>query len=97
MRTLLDAASVESRTVSKDYVGTEHLVIAAIKELHSPLNIFFTNVGIGLNEIYDALSIVYKKHQSSYGNKVKDDEVIYKRPSEEELKELRQILHESDE
>ena len=65
LRTLLDAASVESRTVSKDYVGTEHLVIAAIKELHSPLNIFFTNVGIGLNEIYDALSIVYKKHQSS--------------------------------
>ncbi|MBO5137701.1 MAG: ATP-dependent Clp protease ATP-binding subunit [Spirochaetaceae bacterium] len=66
VRTLLDSASVESRTVRRDYIGTEHIVIAAAREEHSTMAAFFSKAGIQLEDIYHALSEVYEKFQSSF-------------------------------
>ena len=35
-RSLIDAAAIESRSLRRDYIGTEHLVLAAIREQSSP-------------------------------------------------------------
>ena len=66
MRTILDAASVESRTVRKDYIGTEHLVVAAVREEYSVTARFFSKADISIDDIYAALAAVYDKFQSSY-------------------------------
>lgn len=66
MRTILDAASVESRTVRKDYIGTEHLVVAAVREEYSVTARFFSKADISIDDIYTALAAVYDKFQSSY-------------------------------
>ena len=65
-RTILDAASVESRTVRKDYIGTEHLVVAAVREEYSVTARFFSKADISIDDIYAALAAVYDKFQSSY-------------------------------
>jgi len=35
LRTLLDTATVESRSMRRDYIGTEHLLLGAIREEQS--------------------------------------------------------------
>ncbi len=45
-RTLLDLATVESRTLRNDYVGTEHLLLAAIREEASPAARFFERAAL---------------------------------------------------
>ncbi|MBO5730631.1 MAG: ATP-dependent Clp protease ATP-binding subunit, partial [Treponema sp.] len=45
LRSLLDAAAIESRSLRRDYVGTEHLVLAAIREQHSITSRFFEKAG----------------------------------------------------
>ena len=50
MRTMLDMAAVESRSMRNDYVGTEHLLIAAIREETSATARFFERAGISLDK-----------------------------------------------
>ena len=49
MRTMLDMATVESRSFRNDYVGTEHLLIAALREEGSATARFFARAGISLD------------------------------------------------
>ena len=48
MRTMLDMAAVESRSFRNEYVGTEHLLVAALREESSPTARFFQRAGIPL-------------------------------------------------
>ena len=66
VRTLLDAASIESRTVRRNYIGTEHLVIAAVREEYSTTSRFFEKLEIQLDDIYQTLGSIYEKFQSSF-------------------------------
>ncbi|AEE16434.1 ATP-dependent Clp protease ATP-binding subunit [Treponema brennaborense] len=66
VRTLLDAASVESRTFSREYVGTEHLVVAAVREEYSITAMYFEKAGISLEAMHAALGEVYNRFQSSF-------------------------------
>ena len=63
VRTLLDAASIESRTVRRNYIGTEHLVIAAVREEYSTTSRFFEKLEIQLDDIYQTLGSIYEKFQ----------------------------------
>lgn len=66
LRSLVDAAAIESRSLSRDYIGTEHLVLAAIREQQSVTSRFFEKAGIRIEEVYAALQGIYEKFQSSY-------------------------------
>lgn len=66
LRSLLDAAAIESRSLRRDYVGTEHLVLAAIREQHSITSRFFEKAGLRIEDVYSALNGIYEKFQSSY-------------------------------
>ena len=65
MRTLFDAAAVESRTFRKEYVGTEHLLIAAIREEHSLTWQYFEQVHISLDTVRKVMAEVYAHFSSS--------------------------------
>ena len=65
---MLDAASIESRSLRKEYIGTEHLVIAAIREQYSVTARFFEKASITIDDVYGAVLQIYEKLQSSYDN-----------------------------
>lgn len=51
LRTMLDVASIESRSMRKSYIGTEHILIAAIREEQSVINHFFVEEHISIDDI----------------------------------------------
>ena len=51
LRTLLDTAVIESRSMRADYVGTEHLLIAAIREENSVTRRFFDKTALDIDFI----------------------------------------------
>jgi len=51
LRGMLDAASIESRTLRHDYIGTEHILLACIREAQSVLNHFFEKEAISIDEV----------------------------------------------
>lgn len=54
LRTLLDMAVVESRSLRSESVGTEHFLLAAIREEGSAANRFFKAAGISLDLVRNA-------------------------------------------
>ena len=48
---LIDSARVEAQNIGDDYIGTEHLVIAAIREERSITNRYFIRAGISVELI----------------------------------------------
>lgn len=48
---MMDCARLESQTLGDSYIGTEHLLIAAIKEERSITNRYFLRAGISLESI----------------------------------------------
>lgn len=65
LSTLLNGAAVESRTFRKEYVGTEHLLIAAVREEHSLAWQYFEQAHISLDMVRKVLLEVYAHHSSS--------------------------------
>ncbi len=59
LKTLLDVAVVESRSLRSEYVGTEHLLLAAVREENSTTARFFERCDISL----DALRACVKRFQ----------------------------------
>ena len=51
LRTLLDVAVIESRSLRSEYVGTEHLLLAAIREENSACYRFFERSSIQLETV----------------------------------------------
>ncbi|MBQ3671646.1 MAG: ATP-dependent Clp protease ATP-binding subunit [Treponema sp.] len=51
LRTMLDTAVIESRSMRTDYVGTEHLLIAAIREENSVTRRFFDKTALDIDFI----------------------------------------------
>ncbi|ULQ59940.1 ATP-dependent Clp protease ATP-binding subunit [Brucepastera parasyntrophica] len=51
LRSMLDIASIEARTLRHDYIGTEHILLACIRENQSITSNFFTQEQITIDEI----------------------------------------------
>ncbi len=51
LRGMLDAASIEARTLRHDYIGTEHILLACIREAQSIMNHFFEKESVQVDEI----------------------------------------------
>ncbi|HKL85134.1 MAG TPA: ATP-dependent Clp protease ATP-binding subunit [Treponemataceae bacterium] len=51
LRGMLDAASIEARSLRHDYIGTEHLLLACIRETQSITSIFFERESISIDEV----------------------------------------------
>ncbi len=68
LRTLLEMAAIESRSLRNEYIGTEHIVIAAMREENSPVYRFFADAGISLDVVRNEAVNVQKEFTSSAGN-----------------------------
>jgi len=55
LRAMLDAASIEARTLRHDYIGTEHILLACVRENQSVMNIFFEKESISIDEIRQSI------------------------------------------
>jgi len=55
LRGMLDAASIEARTLRHDYIGTEHILLACARETQSVMSRFFEKETISVDEIRQAV------------------------------------------
>ena len=58
LRTLLDSAAIESRTLRHEFVGTEHLVIAAAKEENSAFSDFIKKCNLKIDDLRREASLL---------------------------------------
>ena len=65
LHTLVDAAVVESRSLCNDYVGTEHLLLAAMRDEQSPTGHFFARAGITIDVARREAQVVQRQMLSS--------------------------------
>jgi len=70
LRTMVDFAAVESRSLRRDYVGTEHLLLGAIREEQSICAQFFQKAGITLDTVRRAVEAAAVQIPSSAYEKV---------------------------
>lgn len=65
LRMMLDAASIESRSLKDDYVGTEHIMIASMREMQSITFRYFEKAGVSVQDALTALPNVKRRVVSS--------------------------------
>ncbi len=58
LRTLLDVAQIEARSFRQEYVGTEHLLLAAIKEEKSVCASFFEKLNLTIEDARKAAEVL---------------------------------------
>ena len=63
---MLDLASIESQALENKYVGTEHIVLACVRESDSVAALFFEKSGVSLSDARAAVRSVQKNNMSSY-------------------------------
>ncbi len=51
LRAMLDAASIEARTLRHDYIGTEHILLACARETQSATSLFFEKESVSIDEV----------------------------------------------
>ena len=73
VKTLLDIADLEAQAFNNQYIGTEHLLLAAIRESGSLTSRYFDNAKIHINVVRDAVKIVQKDYTSSFSDKIAKD------------------------
>ena len=66
LRTVLDTASVESRSMRKNYIGTEHLFLAAIREDESAACRFFSAMSVTPDDVRHTIAEVEKTYPTSF-------------------------------
>ena len=52
---MLDAASIEARSLRHDYIGTEHILLACIRENQSVAHQFFEKESLSVDEVRKAV------------------------------------------
>jgi len=55
LRGMLDTASIEARSLRHDYIGTEHILLACVRETQSVVSQFFEKESISIDEIRQAV------------------------------------------
>lgn len=74
LRNVIDVAAVESKILQKDYIGTEHIFLAALREEHSLLQNFFIKAGISLDQARQYVKEVELKIPSSISSMAGESE-----------------------
>ncbi len=77
--TLFESAEYEARSMRNNYIGTEHLLLAAIRENASVTNRFFERAGIDFESAREAAFDVREKMQTSAGSSYKAGDADFKR------------------
>lgn len=77
--TLFESAEYEARSMRNNYIGTEHLLLAAIRENASVTNRFFERAGIDFESAREAAFDVREKMQTSAGASYKAGDADFKR------------------
>ncbi|MFA6856152.1 MAG: ATP-dependent Clp protease ATP-binding subunit [Treponema sp.] len=67
IRTILDLAGIESRALRNEYIGTEHLVLAAIREEGSVTARYFEKASITIEDARKLVPDVQTRNPSSAG------------------------------
>lgn len=65
LRAVLEVAAIEARMLHADYVGTEHILLAAIREDQSIMQTYFVKAGISLEQARQYVAEVARKVPSS--------------------------------
>ena len=65
LRTIIDIAAVESRITRKNYIGTEHILIATLREENSVISRFFSAIPISVETLRQAAEAVSLRFKSS--------------------------------
>ena len=74
LRTLIDIAAVESRIARKDYIGTEHLLLATLREENSVAARFFSAIPVTVDAVRQAADAVSIRFRSSATAQAKEKE-----------------------
>lgn len=98
LRTLLDVAVVESRSLRSEYVGTEHLLLAAIREESSTAFRFFERAGLTIEDVRNAARNIQSQiaEQNAMQSQTPKKEVEYagRNSSENNQKQKKSFLAE---
>lgn len=73
MQTVLDLAYIESCALSNPYVGTEHILLGAVRESNSPCAGFFADAKITLGDLRETVKKIQKEFTSSADAKIFKD------------------------
>jgi ATP-dependent Clp protease ATP-binding subunit ClpC len=65
LRGMLDAASIEARTLRHDYIGTEHILLACARENQSVMNSFFEKESVSIDELRSMVQEVTASRDTS--------------------------------
>ncbi len=65
LRGMLDAASIEARTLRHDYIGTEHILLACIREPQSVASVFFEKEAIAVEEARKAVQEITARRDTT--------------------------------
>ncbi|MBQ5490905.1 MAG: ATP-dependent Clp protease ATP-binding subunit [Treponema sp.] len=65
LQNLLDVAAVEARAMHVMYVGTEHILLAAVREENSLLSRYFEKANIKIDEVRQTVAEIARKIPSS--------------------------------
>ncbi|MCQ2598412.1 MAG: ATP-dependent Clp protease ATP-binding subunit [Treponema sp.] len=76
IQTMKEIAEIESDALHNDYVGTEHFLLAAVREEGNPVNLFFSKNGIYISDIRKKVSEIQKQGLSSTQNPVDDSDSL---------------------
>ena len=68
LKTLVDMASVESRTLSSSYIGTEHLLIAAAREENTIFHNFLVTSNVTLTDLRKINAEILEEKQKQFEN-----------------------------
>ena len=77
--TLFESAEYEARSMRNDYIGTEHLLLAAIRENASVTSRFFEKAGIDFETAREAAFEARERGQTSAGSSAKGGDADFKR------------------
>ncbi|MCQ2610714.1 MAG: ATP-dependent Clp protease ATP-binding subunit [Treponema sp.] len=69
LNSLIEAAQIEARSLRDDYVGTEHIILAAIREDRSITNRYFMRSGLDFDQIRALVPQARKRIPSSMVDK----------------------------
>lgn len=77
--TLFESAEYEARSMRNNYIGTEHLLLAAIRENASVTSRFFEKAGVEFEAAREAAFEVRERMQTSAGSAAKAGDADFKR------------------
>src|SRR5574344_1729183 len=92
-KSLIDIATIEAQTLENKYVGTEHLILACVRETDSITAKFFEKEGISLSSARLLVRTIQKNFKSSYiSNSISDKKVDSKFTENNELNKIKELL-----